>query len=122
MKQNGWPPLTGRVSGITQNRPAPVCWIPSRNRMSIDAPLAWGESADPAAADSVLLTAAPCGCDGGDSSVVPRTVGFDVPLAHGGRLTDTNTSPDVRGRKSATPEIEGNVVISTTRKRRRVRF
>ena len=51
---------------------------------------------------------------------MPRTVGVDVPVKHGGRSTVTATSEDVRGRRSATPEIEGNVVMSMTRKRSRV--
>ena len=51
---------------------------------------------------------------------MPLTVGVDVPVKHGGRSTVTATSHDVRGRRSATPEVDGNVVMSTTRKRSRV--
>src|SRR5262249_4196747 len=59
---------------------------------------------------------------GGCSSVVPRTTTLDTPVPHGDRSTVTVTSGEVRGRKSATPEIDGNVDTSTMRKRRRVRL
>src|SRR2546423_1571521 len=43
-----------------------------------------------------------------------------VPEPQGGRSTVTTTSDEVLGRRSATPEMDGKVVISTMRKRSRV--
>ncbi len=51
---------------------------------------------------------------------MPRTVTLLVPLPQTGRSTVTATSLEVIGRRSATPEMDGNVVMSTTRNRSRV--
>src|SRR5262245_35466348 len=103
-----------------QKRPAPVCWIPSRKRTSIEAPFASGVPTVTAPTPIEPLKPLPFGCDGGCSRVVPWTVTLLVPEPHGGRSTVTTTSVDVRGRRSATPEIDGNVETSTMRNRRRV--
>src|SRR5690349_9588943 len=96
--------------------------MPSRNRTSIEAPLAIGVASVTVPADIDELKPPPFGCDGGCSSVVPLTVTLLVPLPHGGRSTVTTTEVDVLGRKSAIPLGAGNVVRSTTRKRKRVTF
>src|SRR6187399_2960927 len=96
--------------------------MPSRNRTSIDAPFANGVARVTVPADIEELKPPPFGCDGGCSSVVPCTVTLLVPEPHGGRSTVTTTDVEVRGLKSAKPEGAGNVVKSTTLKRRRVTF
>src|ERR1044072_1121937 len=96
--------------------------MPSRNRTSSDAPLASGVARVTVPDDIDELKPPPFGCDGGCSSVVPWTVTLLVPLPQGGRSTVTTTAVEVRGRKSAMPLGAGKVVISTTRKRRRVTF
>src|SRR4026209_932611 len=96
--------------------------MPSRNRTSMLAPFAIGVASVTVPADMDELNPPPFGCDGGCSSVVPATDTFRVPLPHGGRSTVTTTVVDVRGRKSAMPLGAGNVVRSTTRKRKRVTF
>src|SRR5262245_33584470 len=112
--------VAGSVSVITQKRTSPVCWRPSRNRTSTDAPLASGVADVTVKTDIVLLKPPPFGWLGGCSSVVPCTVTLLVPLLQGGRSTVSATAFDVRGRRSATPEMALNVVMSMTRKRRRV--
>src|SRR5262244_3488839 len=94
--------------------------MPSRNRTSSDAPFASGVPSVTVPEDSDELKPPPFGCDGGCSSVVPLTDTLLVPLPHGARSTVTTTEVDVRGRKSAMPLGAGNVVRSTTRKRKRV--
>src|ERR1044072_6420818 len=94
--------------------------MPSRNRTSMLAPLAIGVASVTVPADIDELNPPPFGCDAGYSSVVPFTVTLLVPLPHGGRSTVTTTAVEVRGRKSAMPLGAGNVVRSTTRKRKRV--
>src|ERR1041384_6041851 len=94
--------------------------MPSRNRTSIDAPLAIGVASVTVPADIDELKPPPFGCDGGCSSVVPLTVTLLVPLPQGGRSTVTTTAVEVRGRKSAIPLGAGKVVRSTTRHLRRV--
>ena len=96
--------------------------MPSRKRTSILAPFAIGVASVTVPADIEELNPPPFGCAGGCSSVVPLTVTLLVPLPQGGRSTVTTTAVDVRGRKSAMPLGAGNVVRSTTRKRRRVTF
>src|SRR6185503_893194 len=96
--------------------------MPSRNRTSTLAPFAIGVASVTVPADIDELNPPPFGCDGGCSSVVPFTVTLLVPLPHGGRSTVTTTDVEVRGRKSAMPLGAGNVVKSTTRKRKRVTF
>src|SRR5689334_1134303 len=96
--------------------------MPSRNLTSRLAPFATGVASVTVPADIDELNPPPFGCDGGCSSVVPLTVTLLVPLPHGGRSTVTTTAFDVRGRKSAMPLGAGNVVRSTTRKRKRVTF
>src|ERR1044072_3422190 len=96
--------------------------MPSRNRTSMLAPLAIGVASATVPADIDELNSPPFGCDAGCSSVVPFTVTLLVPLPHGGRSTVTTTDVEVRGRKSAMPLGAGNVVRSTTRKRKRVTF
>src|ERR1051325_9860773 len=96
--------------------------MPSRNRTSIDAPLAIGVANVTVPADIDELKPPPFGCDGGCSSVVPLTVTLLVPLPQGGRSTVTTTAVEVRGRKSAMPLGAGKVVRSITRQRRRVTF
>src|SRR5689334_13780051 len=96
--------------------------MPSRNRTSILAPFAIGVASVTVPADIDELNPPPFGCDGGCSSAVPLTVTLLVPLPQGGRSTVTTTAVDVRGRKSAMPLGAGNVVRSTTRKRKRVTF
>src|ERR1051325_1004998 len=96
--------------------------MPSRNLTSTLAPFASGVARVSVPADIDELNPPPFGCDGGCSSVVPWTVTLLVPLPHGGRSTVTTTAVEVRGRKSAMPLGAGNVVRSTTRKRRRVTF
>ena len=114
MKQNTCELATGSVSAATQKRAAPVCWTPIRKRTSTDAPFASGVPSVIAPTDSVPLKPDPLGWLGGCSNVVPRTV---VPDRRG-----TTMSLDVIGRRSATPEIEGNVVMSMMRNRNRVMF
>src|SRR5437762_10889089 len=94
--------------------------MPSRNRTSTEAPFANGVANVTVPADIEELNPPPFGCDGGCSSVVPCTVTLLVPLPHGGRSTVTTTAVEVLGRKSAMPLGAGNVVRSTTRKRKRV--
>src|SRR5215216_6370851 len=94
--------------------------MPSRKRTSMLAPLASGVASVTVCADSDELNPPPFGCDGGCSSAVPWTVTLLVPLPHGGRSTVTTTAVEVLGRKSAMPLGAGNVVRSTTRKRKRV--
>src|SRR5690242_14236980 len=94
--------------------------MPSRNLTSRLAPFAKGVASVTVPADIDELNPPPFGCDGGCSSVVPLTVTLLVPLPQGGRSTVTTTDVDVRGLKSAMPLGAGNVVRSTTRKRRRV--
>src|SRR5262245_3166512 len=96
--------------------------MPSRNRTSSDAPFARGVPSVTVPADIEELKPPPFGCDGGCSRVVPLTLTLLVPLPHGGRSTVTTTVVEVRGRKSAMPLGAGNVVRSTTRKRKRVTF
>src|SRR5688500_13813425 len=96
--------------------------MPSRNRMSMLAPFASGVARVTVPADMDELKPPPFGCDGGCSSVVPWTVTLLVPLPQGGRSTVTTTAVEVLGRKSAMPLGAGNVVRSTTRKRKRVTF
>src|SRR5215510_13470952 len=96
--------------------------MPSRNLTSSDAPLASGVPSVTVPDDSDELKPPPFGCDGGRSSVVPATETLLVPLPQGGRSTVTTTVVEVRGRKSAMPLGAGNVVKSTTRKRKRVTF
>src|SRR5262245_42391547 len=122
MKQNVSIDTDGSVSGKTQNRPMPVCWMPSRNLTSIDAPVASGVPGVTAPTDSVALKPPANPCVGGVSSVVPFTSTLDVPEPHGGRSTMTVVSADVRARRSATPAIDGNVLMSTIRNRSRVRL
>src|SRR5499426_596107 len=94
--------------------------MPSRNRTSRLAPFANGVPKVTVPADIDELNPPPFGCDGGCSSVVPETLTLLVPLPHGGRSTVTTTVVEVRGRKSAMPLGAGNVVRSSTRKRKRV--
>src|SRR5687767_12711038 len=94
--------------------------MPSRNRMSILAPLASGVASVTVPADIEELKPPPFGCDGGCSSVVPCTVTLLVPLPHGARSTVTTTAVEVRGRRSAMPLGAGKVVRSITRNRMRV--
>src|SRR6185369_5138727 len=96
--------------------------MPSRNLTSTLAPFASGVARVIVPADIDELNPPPFGCDGGCSSVVPFTVTLLVPLPHGGRSTVTTTAVEVRGRKSAMPLGAGNVVRSSTRKRKRVTF
>src|SRR5215470_14033250 len=96
--------------------------MPSRNRTSRLAPFASGVPSVTVPADIDELNPPPFGCDGGCSSVVPLTLTLLVPLPHGGRSTVTTTVVEVRGRRSAMPLGAGNVVRSTTRKRKRVTF
>src|SRR5438045_1067369 len=96
--------------------------MPSRKRTSILAPFGSGVASVTVPALSVELNPPPFGCEGGCSSVVPWTVTLLVPLPHGGRSTVTTTAVEVLGRRSAMPLGAGNVVKSTTRKRRRVTF
>src|SRR5262245_7800572 len=96
--------------------------MPSRNRRSIEAPLARGVPRVTVPALRLELKPPPLGCEGGCSSVVPLTEMFDVPLPHGGRSTVTTTVVDVLGRRSAMPDGAGNVVKSMTLKRSRVTF
>src|SRR4029079_2772722 len=96
--------------------------MPSRNRTSRLAPFAIGVASVTVPADIDELNPPPFGCDAGCSSVVPLTVTLLVPLPHGGRSTVTTTDVAVRGRKSAMPLGAGNVVRSSTRKRKRVTF
>src|ERR1044071_9728976 len=96
--------------------------MPSRKRTSTVAPLASGVASVIVPADIDELKPPPFGCDGGCSSVVPLTVTLLVPLPQGGRSTVTTTAVEVLGRKSAMPLGAGNVVKSTTRKRKRVTF
>src|SRR5262245_2736653 len=94
--------------------------MPSRKRTSTVAPFANGVPNVTVPADIEELNPPPFGCDGGCSSVVAFPVTLLVPLPHGGRSTVTTTAVEVRGRKSAMPLGAGNVVKSTTRKRKRV--
>src|SRR5215470_18244301 len=94
--------------------------MPRRNRTSRLAPFASGVPSVTVPDDIDELKPPPFGCDGGCSSVVPLTLTLLVPLPHGGRSTVTTTVVDVRGRRSAMPLGAGNVVKSTTRKRKRV--
>src|SRR5215471_14138327 len=94
--------------------------MPSRNRMSMVAPLASGVPSVTVPAFIELLKPPPLGWLGGCSSVDPCTVMFDVPLPHGGRSTVTTTDVDVLGRRSANPDAAGNVSRSMIRKRSRV--
>src|SRR6185295_14457844 len=96
--------------------------MPTRSRTSIDAPLASGVASVTVPADRDELKPPPFGWDGGCSSVVPCTVTLLVPLPQGGRSTMTTTAVEVLRRMSAMPLGAGNVVRSTTRKRKRVTF
>ena len=78
------------------------------------APFASGVASVTVPADIDELKPPPFGCDGGCSSVVPWTVTVELSV----RVT--TTGPDVRGRKSASPNAEGKVDISATRNRSRV--
>ncbi len=118
----------GRASTLTKNLKLPVCWIPSRKRTLIEAPLASGVPSVIVPAESVELKPPPFGCDGGCSSVVPCTltvhgvVAEPVDARHvaGSLIPLTTTSVEVRGRKSAMPDGAGNVVMSMIRNRSRV--
>src|SRR5258708_16416225 len=100
--------------------------MPSRNCTSTLAPLASGVPRVMVPALILLLKPPPFGCEGGCSSVVPFTVteqGVAWPAAvhvTESLIPATTTELDVRGRRSAIPEGAGNVVRSTTRKRKRV--
>ena len=91
----------------------------------IEAPGASGVANEIEPAESELLKAPPFGCEGGCSSVVPKTViehGIvaGVPVAAhvaAPKITGTTDDPDVRARRSAIPDGAGNVVWSTIRKR-----
>src|ERR1041384_6770063 len=96
--------------------------MPRRKPTSRLAPFASGVASVTVPDDIDELKPPPFGCDGGCSSVVPWTVTLLVPLPHGGRSTVTTSAVEVRGRKSAMPLGAGNVVRSTTRKRKRVTF
>src|ERR1044071_6716314 len=88
--------------------------MPSRKRMSIEAPFANGVPSVTVPDDIDELKPPPFGCEGGCSRVVPFTETLEVPEPHGGRSTVTATVVDVRGRRSAIPEGAGNVVRSMT--------
>src|SRR5215813_5437643 len=94
-------------------RKVPACCTPSTQRTFIEAPFASGAPRVTVPTESDELKPPPALCDGGDSSVVPRT--RTVPL-----LVETITSDDVIRRKAAHVAAAGNVVMSITRKRRRV--
>ena len=92
------------------------------------APLASGVPSVIVPALTLPLKPEPFGCAGGVSRVVPWTVTVQggvtgAPVAAqvaASSMPATTTEADVRGRISATPDGAGNVVRSTTRKRRRV--
>src|SRR5882724_8417363 len=68
-------------------------------------------------AESVEFNPPPLLCVGGWSSVVPLTVTFEPPHT----VEETTISPELIGRKSATPPLgAGNVVTSTIRNLNRV--
>ena len=87
--------------------------MPSTKRTSTDVPGASGVPRVIAPTDSEPLKPDPFGWLGGCSSVVPRTVRD---------RTRSTMSLDVSGRRSATPDIDGNVVMSMMRNRNRVMF
>src|SRR5262249_58791809 len=124
MKQRIWPNpcVEGGSSGTTQNRAMPVCWMPSRKRTLMDPPGGSGAPGVTASTESVALKPPPFGCAGGVSRVVPFTNTLDVPEPHGGRSTRIEMFPDERARRSATPAIDGNVLMSTIRNRSRVKL
>src|SRR6185436_15780011 len=92
------------------------------------APLASGVPSVIVPALMELLNPPPLGCDGGCSSVVPCTLTvhgvvatpFDARHVAASVMPATTTRVDVLGRMSAMPDGAGNVVMSMTRKRRRV--
>src|SRR5262249_22825472 len=109
-------------STLRKNLKLPVCSTPNRNRTSILAPLASGVTSVMTPTPSDELNAPPFGCcpKVDSSRSVPRTSTLLVPLPQGGRSTVTVTSPELRARRSAMPLGAGNVVVSITRKRKRV--
>src|SRR5688572_23684662 len=94
--------------------------MPSRNRVSSEAPLASGVASVTVPEESDELNPPPLGCPGGCSKIVPWTVTLLVPDPHGARSTVTTTAVEVLGLRSAIPDGAGNVVRSTTFQRTRV--
>jgi hypothetical protein len=70
----------GSASTLTKNLKLPVCWRPSKKRISIEAPLASGVPIVTVPEESEELNPPPFGCEGGCSSLVPCTVTLDVPF------------------------------------------
>src|SRR4051812_9179000 len=90
----------------------------------MEAPFASGVASVMVLMASDELTPPPSACAGGISSVEPSTTtlhGAGPPQVAASLTPATVTGAEVRARRSAEPDAAGVVVISTMRKRSRVR-
>src|SRR6185295_13043389 len=102
--------LLSSVTRSVSTRKVPLCWTPKRNWRLMLAPGARGEAEVTDGTDREQLKPPPFGWFGGCSSVVPRTSTEPPPD------NETLTSPEVRARKSPTPDGAGKVVRLVMRK------